>query len=74
MNKDNFVDFQLTEANNTGFFTFKDFEFPDSTLIVVEALTGKGNDKVILDLFPDKLAPEIETLPPLRKKKIRYRQ
>lgn len=66
--KDNFVDFQLTEANNTGFFTFKDFEFPDSTLIVVEALTGKGNDKVILDLFPDKLAPEIETLPPLRKK------
>jgi hypothetical protein len=42
----------ITETNDEGRFRFDDFEFPDSTDYLIQALTRKGNDRVELYLDP----------------------
>jgi hypothetical protein len=45
--------YDVTETDENGRFTFKNFEFPDSTSYIIQALNKKGKD--IVELYLDKI-------------------
>ena len=45
--------FDITETDENGHYIFENFEFPDSTKYVIQALNGKGKGKQMTELFID---------------------
>jgi len=54
--------FDMAETDENGRYVFKNFEFPDSTKYVIQALNSKGKGKNITELYvDDDTFPEINT-------------
>jgi hypothetical protein len=65
-------EYGMTETDEKGTFMFQDFEYPDSTTFMIQALSRKGSDRVELVLdaesFPKPVrAVEMENNPSLQK-------
>jgi len=45
--------FDMTETDENGRYTFRNFEFPDSTKYVIQALNSKGKGKQMTELIVD---------------------
>jgi len=54
--------FDMGETNDNGRYVFKNFEFPDSTKYIIQALNSKGKGKQMTELYVDEdTFPEINT-------------
>jgi len=53
--------FDMAETDENGRFVFQNFEFPDSTNYVIQALNSKGKGKQVIDLYVDN-----DTFPEIR--------
>ena len=54
--------FDMTETDENGRYVFRNFEFPDSTKYVIQALNSKGKGKQMTELFVnEEVFPEIQT-------------
>jgi len=54
--------FDMTETDENGRYIFYNFEFPDSTKFVIQALNSKGKGKQMTELFLDEdTFPELNT-------------
>jgi len=45
--------FDMTQTNENGRYVFRNFEFPDSTKYVIQALNSKGKGKQMTELYVD---------------------
>jgi len=45
--------FEMTETDDNGRYLFRNFEFPDSTKYVIQALNGKGKGRQMTELYVD---------------------
>lgn len=63
--RDSVVGTFISQTDKDGRFEFRDFEFPDSTWYIVQALTKRGSQRTFISLDDEMSSPEA-TIPPLR--------